>query len=186
MSGKLDHLSDLFKLQSDIDTKSLDFLMNALKKSNQDGFDYIEFKQAYNALTQLPMEPDLAMKSAFTTGGTMGLNKEGLLKSAEFYKQVIQREKAQFDVALKNQREQKIENRKSEQKNIQNQIDRNKDLVNKLQTEIEELQKQIDAVDKEIDAAVSKIEDSRYKFEHAFSEIITEINKDIELINQNI
>jgi hypothetical protein len=58
------------------------------------------------------MDQALAIKSAFTTGSTMGLNKENLLKSVDFYKQVIQKEKVQFDIALKNQREQKVDGRK--------------------------------------------------------------------------
>ncbi len=186
MSEKIDQLSDLFQFSSDIDTKSLDFLTMALRKNNQSGFDYIEFKQAYKALTKLPMDQALAVKSAFTTGSTMGLNKENLLKSVDFYKQVIQKEKVQFDIALKNQREQKVEARKAEQQSLIDQINRNKDLINKLQADIDDIQKKYDAVDKDIEAAVQKIEDSRYKFEHAFSEIITEISKDIDLINQNI
>lgn len=186
MSGKLDQLTTLFQLAPDIDPKSLEFLMKALEKSNQEGFDYIEFKQAYNALIQLPMDKNLAMKSAFTTGSTMGLSKEALLKSADFYKQVIQKEKVQFDSALKNQKEQRVDGRKAEQQKLQAQIDRNKDLINKLQAEINEYQKSIDGVDSEIEAAIAKIEDSRYKFEHTFAEIIAEFNKDIDLINQNI
>ena len=45
MSEKLDQLSSLFELTSESDIKSLEFLMKALEKSNQEGFDYIEFKQ---------------------------------------------------------------------------------------------------------------------------------------------
>ncbi len=186
MSGKLNQLSNLFKLSPETDQKSLEFMMMALEKNNQEGFDYIEFKQAYNALLLLPLEEVMAIKSAFTTGNTLGLTKEALLRSADFYKQVIQKEKVQFDAALKNQREQKIDGRKAEQQKLQDQITRNKDLINKLQTEINEYQKSIDGVDEEISAAIARMEDSRYKFEHTFSEIIAELTKDIELINQNI
>jgi len=186
MSGKLDQLSSLFQLSAETDSKSLEFLMKALEKSNQDGFDYIEFKQSYNALTLLPMDKALAMKSAYTTGSTMGLTKETLLKSADFYKQIIQKEKVQFDSALRNQKEQKIDGRKAEQQKLQSQIDRNKDLISKLQAEINDYQKSIDGVDSEIAESIAKIEDSRYKFEHTFAEIIAEFNKDMELINQNI
>ncbi|HRN34790.1 MAG TPA: hypothetical protein PLC76_10920 [Saprospiraceae bacterium] len=186
MSGKLNQLSNLFKLSPEADQKSLEFMMMALEKNNQEGFDYIEFKQAFNALLLLPLDEVMSVKSAFTTGNTLGLTKESLLRSADFYKQVIHKEKVQFDAALKNQREQKIDGRKAEQQKLQDQISRNKDLINKLQAEIDQYQKSIDGVDEEIEAAIAKIEDSRYKFEHTFSEIITQLSKDIELINQNI
>lgn len=75
---------------------------------------------------------------------------------------------------------------KAEQQKLQSQIDRNKDLISKLQSEINDYQKNIDGVDSQIAESIAKIEDSRYKFEHTFAEIITEFNKDIELINQNI
>ena len=61
MSEKLDQLSSLFELTSESDIKSLEFLMKALEKSNQEGFDYIEFKQSYAALIKLPMDKPLAM-----------------------------------------------------------------------------------------------------------------------------
>ena len=186
MSEKLDQLSSLFELTSESDIKSLEFLMKALEKSNQEGFDYIEFKQSYAALIKLPMDKPLAMMSAFTTGTTMGLTKDKLEKSPEFYKQIIQKEKVQFDSALKNQKEAKVDGRKAEQQKLQSQIDRNKDLISKLQSEINDYQKNIDGVDSQIAESIAKIEDSRYKFEHTFAEIITEFNKDIELINQNI
>ena len=142
-----------------------------------------------SSLFELTSESDiksLEFLSAFTTGTTMGLTKDKLVKSAEFYKQIIQKEKVQFDSALKNQKEAKVDGRKAEQQKLQSQIDRNKDLISKLQSEINDYQKNIDGVDSQIAESIAKIEDSRYKFEHTFAEIITEFNKDIELINQNI
>lgn len=174
-----DNNNKLFKISNEADIKSLQFLLRALDKNNQQGFDYIEFKQALEALKEIPMAEDLAIKSAYTTGMTMGLTKEKLIESAEFYKQVIQNEKAQFDVALKNQFNQKVSGRKTEQEKYQEQIERNEDLIKSLQNEVVELKKQIDLIDQEINQSVEKIEDSRYKFEHTFSEILSIINQDL-------
>ena len=48
------------------DDKSLKFIIRALDKSNLEGFDYLEFIQAVDNLKKLPMEEDLAFKSAFS------------------------------------------------------------------------------------------------------------------------
>lgn len=186
MPSNFEQLTSLFTVSDKLDPKSLEFLVKALAKGNQEGFDYIEFKQAYKALTQLPMDKALAMKSAFTTGMTMGLTKEKLLNSAEYYKQVVQKEKVLFDLALKNQTTQKVEGRKQEQIELQQQVDRNKELIASLQQEIEEFQKSIDGVDSEIQEAIRRIEDSRYRFENTFAEIIGEFSRDYDDINTNI
>jgi len=101
MQESSEKIKSLFSLNEEIDTKSMDFLVQALYKNNLPEFDYLEFKQSMMALINMPMEQTLAMKSAYTTGNTVGLTKENLLKSADFYKNILQQEKIQFDAALK-------------------------------------------------------------------------------------
>ncbi|HQW11735.1 MAG TPA: hypothetical protein PK076_03155 [Saprospiraceae bacterium] len=186
MQESSEKIKSLFSLNEEIDTKSMDFLVQALYKNNLPEFDYLEFKQSMMALINMPMEQTLAMKSAYTTGNTVGLTKENLLKSADFYKNILQQEKIQFDAALKNQTTSRIEGRKKEQTKLLSQIERNKELIRKLQEEMQQDQIQIDKITSEIDENINKIEQSRYKFEHTFSAILVQINQDIEDINKNL
>ena len=179
-------ISNLFIQSEEIDPKSMDYLVNALESNNQKDFDYLEFKQSLVAMAAFNMENELAMKSAFATGTTVGLTKESLLQSADFYKSILQKEKAMFDAALKKQNDQRVESRKNDQDKLTQQITRNKDLINKLQAEINENQKNIDNIDKEIADNIGKIEQTRYKFEHTFAEVINQINQDITNITKLI
>ena len=101
-------LKDLFGDHHGLDSKSVVFLMKALEKNNLPGFDYIEFKQALSALTEMNMDLGTAIKSAFVTGSTVGLTKEKLLESALHYAKIIAEEKVQFQKAVEKQIQQKI------------------------------------------------------------------------------
>lgn len=179
-------IAKLFTPNDEIDTKSMEYLVNALESNNQKSFDYLEFKQSLVALATLKMESEFAMKSAFATGSTVGLTKDGLLQSAEFYKTILQKEKTMFDSAIKKQNAQRIDSRKHEQEKLNQQIARNKELIQKLQAEIDESQRTVDAIDQEISENISKIEQTRYKFEHTFAEMINQINQDITNITKFI
>ena len=186
MASNQDNLSKIFTPNDEMDERSMEFLLNALLKNNQPDFDYLEFKQSLSALTQLPMDASLAMKSAFTTGATVGLTKDKLIQSAEYYKQILQKEKAQFDQALKNQNQQKVDGRKNDQQKLGTQIERNKELIRKLQEEIDAHQVEMDKINTEIEENITRIEQTRYKFEHTYSEMINQINQDISSINNSL
>ena len=111
---------------------------------------------------------------------------EKLIQSAEFYKQILQKEKVQFDLALKNQTQQKVEGRKGEQQKLAEQIQRNKELIRKLQEEIDDFQSEMDKINAEVEENIARIEQSRYKFEHTYSEMINQINQDILSINNSL
>lgn len=186
MAASSESFDKIFNTNDEMDPRSMEFLMNALQNNNQPDFDYLEFKQSLAALIQLPMDVTLAMKSAYTTGTTLGLTKEKLIQSAEFYKQILQKEKVQFDLALKNQTQQKVEGRKSEQQKLAEQIQRNKELIRKLQEEIDDFQSEMDKINAEVEENIARIEQSRYKFEHTYSEMINQINQDILSINNSL
>ena len=78
------------------DNRFANALMKALEKKNLDGFDYLEFKQSVTKLTDIGMDLDMAINSTFITGSSVGLTKDKLLKTAAYYAEVLQDEKAQF------------------------------------------------------------------------------------------
>ena len=90
------------------DQKSINFLSSAIEKNSLKGFDYIEFKKSLKAMQDMNLDSTTAIKSAFATASTMGLTKERLLHSIQHYKNVLSKEKSQFDDALKKQVDSRI------------------------------------------------------------------------------
>ena len=131
-------MNQLFMLDSHLDSKSVEFLMAAVEAANMPGFDYVEYKKALTNLAQLGIDQETAFKTAFATAATMGLTKEKLLSSAQFYKQVVEGERPKFDAALQRQEATRIGDNKAE-------VDKHKRLIDDNSLKIKQLQAEIAA-----------------------------------------
>lgn len=176
-------LKAIFGTVTGLDERSIEFLTAALSKNNLPGFDYLEFKQSLSALESMDMEEQTAFKSAFATAATMGLTKAKLLKTAEHYKMVLDKEKNQFDAALQKQMQQKVENKRKEIQTLIQKVEEYKKKIEELQEKIQRSQSTIDNADANIQDALDKIEGTRESFEFTFQSIQNQIDKDIENIN---
>ena len=74
-----ERILEIFSGIDKLDKKSVAFLLKAIKENNLPGFDYLEFKQSLNGLKKMDMDETTAIKSAFTTGSTVGLTKSKLI-----------------------------------------------------------------------------------------------------------
>lgn len=173
-------LKNLFSTSEHIDTKSYQFLLNAMEKNNIEGFDYLKFKQSLKALSSLNMDPDTAIKSTFATASTMGLTKDNLIKTATHYKNILSKEKEQFDKALEKQISDRIESRKAESVKLYQIIEQCEEQIKKLEEKIKECKQRIENTDNDIQDAENRIMSSKEKFESTFNEIVGQIEGDIE------
>lgn len=178
-------LKSIFGDHHGLDEKSVDFLTRALEKNNLPGFDYLEFKQSLRTLVdKMNLEEGTAMQSAFATASTVGLTKEKLLKTAQHYIAVLNKEKEQFDTAMKKQLVQRVESKTSEVEKLRKQIEEYKEKIKTLQAHIEKSQSTIDHADENIQAERDKIEQTRDNFEHTLQSILNEIEKDVDNIEK--
>lgn len=177
-------LKTLFGDLHGLDEKSVNFLTQALEKSNLPGFDFIEFKQSLSALSKMGMDETTSFKSAFATASTMGLTKAKLLETANHYKKVIVNEKSQFANALKNRMQQKVEGKKQEVVKLKDQITKHEEKINQLKEQITKYQATIDNADAQINEEITKIEATKSGFEHTHQSILNQIEKDIQNIDQ--
>ena len=176
MSAKL---ANMFGGLDNLDKKSVSFLLKAIEENNIPGFDYLEFKLALNGLKAMDMDDTTAIKSAFTTGSTVGLTKSKLINSAEHYKKVLMQEKSQFDTALKNQMSQRVHGKKEQKEKLTTKIEAYRAKITELEAEILKYQDKLNNADSEINAAREKIEDTRDKFEKTFEDFMDQIDRDI-------
>lgn len=167
-----------------LDERSVESLVKALERENLPGFDYLEFKQALYALQQMNMDESTAFRSAFATAATMGLTKEKLLKTADHYKNVLAKEKQSFDQAMQGQIVQRVEGKRKEVLLLEKKVEEYRAKIAQLQAEIIKAEQTIADADSNIEAARLSIEDVRDKFESTYKSIVTQINLDIEDIQQ--
>ena len=179
-------ISQLLGLEGTTDQKSVDFLENAMVKQTQPGFDYLKFKQSIEQLAGLKLDTPTSLKSAFATASTMGVTKDSLLQSARHYLTILGDEKKQFDQALNNQVQQRIDSRKDELLKLQQQIEDHKRQIGKLEKQILEFQEKILRSDEEVTEAKASIEQTKMKFESTYQQFVSAIEKDMTAIQQHL
>jgi len=179
-------ISQLLKLGNNADQKSIDFLENAMIKATQPGFDYLKFKQSIEQLASLNLDAATSLKSAFATASTMGVTKDSLLQSGRHYLTILGDEKKQFDQALTNQVQQRVDSKKEELQKLQLQIEENKKQIAKLEKQIIDFQERIAKSDDEAGDAKASIEQTKSKFENTYQLFVSAIEQDMVAIQQNL
>ena len=169
-----------------LDERSLEFLVSAIEKNNLPGFDYCEFKRAIVSLLQMKLDEPTAHKSAFATAATVGVTKEKLIETAAYYKNVVEKEREQFDKALENQNVTKITARREETKRLRDQIERHKADIARLQDEIAGYLNQIEQAEAAVKLEGEKLEKAKSAFEKTHQSVVLQIDKDIENMHKHL
>jgi hypothetical protein len=179
----IENMKNLFGDNHGLDEKSVEFITKAIEKANLPGFDYVEFKMALTNLAKMNIDEATAIKSAYGTAMTMGLTKEKLLETANHYKNILLKEKEQFDAASIKQQDNKIGNNLKQADELQKKIVDNELTIKRLQQEIDESRIKIRDLDYEREQVSSKIEEAKTKFLFTHQSILNQIEKDIENIS---
>jgi chromosome segregation ATPase len=180
----MDIQSSMFKGLEGLDERSVKFLVDALQKSNLPGFDYMEFKQSLENLSALGLDDIAAMRSAFATAKTVGLSKDKLLKTAAHYRDVLNKEKAQFDAAVQKQIENKVRAKQAEVERLHKQMEDYKAKIRDLENKMAAAQQTINDADSMAQDAMQKIESTKNGFDATLKVLMQEIEEDIQNIQQ--
>lgn len=140
------------------DPKFVEVLLKAIEANNLEGFDYLEFKQSLQNLSNVQMDEKTRYQSAFAMAKTMGATPSKLVNSAQHYINVLKKEEAKFSDALQNQRKKQVHDR-------ENGIKQKERLIIEKQKKIEQLQKEIEADTKSLEADRTAINQSLAKVE---------------------
>ncbi|PPK85948.1 hypothetical protein CLV84_2861 [Neolewinella xylanilytica] len=159
-------------------------LMKALEKKNLEGFDYLEFKQSVGRLTEIGMDLDTAINSAFITGSSVGLTKDKLIKTANYYADVLQDEKSQFMRSLEKHLVDNVEGKAKQTSELKKKIATWEAKIQQLQEQIDAAKTQIESADSQISAARAKAEENQQGFDEALEVITNTIRKDVEDIRR--
>ncbi len=159
-------------------------LLNAIESNNLDGFDYLEFKHSLQSLSNLPMDEATKYQSAFKIASTMGLTLEKLLQSAEHYKGVLNNEKEKFRAQLEKRVNESIYSRDKERQQLETSIQQKQARIKALQEEISQHKEALGNVEGQVEEAVEKVETTKNSFILTFSNLMEQLEGDIQKISQ--
>ncbi len=161
------------------DAKFVDVLLKSIEAANLDGFDYLEYKQSLQSLTDMEMDEATKYKSAFAMAKTMGATPTKLVTSAKHYLTVLKKEELKFKEALKNQREKQITGKEEEIKNHQRLAQEKEKQIEKLKKEIDIHNKKLEQIKSTINQSAAKVEATNERFLVALHLVRSQIENDM-------
>jgi hypothetical protein len=171
---------------TNVNTKFIDVLMQSLEENNQQGLDYLEFKQSLRSLEKMPMDEAIKFHSAFAMAQSMGATSKKLIDSAKFYIQVLQNEEKKFTETLQRQFNEQVQTREEKLKTSHETIEEKKKLINELLAEIDQIEKSSVMMKQEKEDAAERITNASTEFGKALHFLTEKINSDIEKIGKFI
>ncbi len=178
------HTKELFADGKSVDDKSLEMLVKVIEDNNLPGFDYYEFKRSVAMLKSMSLDEATAYKSAFQTASTLGLTKEKLVETAQYYRNLMEKEQAQFLAALEKQYQIRVTDKQTEMDRLRDQITRHEADINRLQEEIATYKRQVSQLESSMATDSEKIETRRTGFESTLKSVVLTIDADIEKMHQ--
>lgn len=172
-------LDQAFNTMSQEDERFANVLMKALEDKNLDGFDYLEFKQSVAKLIAIGMDQDTAIKAAYSTGTTAGLTLEKLIKTARYYTEVLQDEKAKFMNSMEKHLMSNVEGKAKQTSELKKKIANWEAKIEQLRAEITRAKEQIDSAEDLINNAKEKASLNQRGFDEALDVITTAIRQDV-------
>ena len=176
-------LKKIFGDLSSLDSKMTNALLKAMKENFVEEFDYLRFKQSVQNMNEMGLDQETSIKSAFATASTMGLTKDKLIKTANHYKTVLNKERDEFTKALQGQMKSKIDDKRAEAATLQKTIEDYQKKIAKMKAEMEIYQKKINGVEGQVEKAKAKIEDTRVKFANVYTSLSEKIDDDISKLD---
>ncbi len=168
----------------EVSEKFMNILLGAINKNNQEGFDYIEFKQSLQSLTKMDMDEKTRIQSAYAMAKTMGATKQRLVETANYYLGILSKESEKFGAAVSSQMNKQVGSKQTRAKDIKLSIQNKTKQIEQLTKEIEALKVDQEKTSKEIASSEVKVLKTKNDFLSTYELLKHKINKDIELIEK--
>lgn len=179
-------LRKLLHVPAELDKRSTQALLDAIKDSYIAEFDYLKFMHSVQTLQNMEMDEETAFKSAFATARTMGFTKEAFVKTHRYYLKVLSNQRERFAEALKRQREEKISGKSDKFAEIRKRIADNEKKIKKLQEENKAYALKLEQSDSTIEKEKAKLKKVTKNFVKSYEFIETQLKTDLELFEKYI
>lgn len=167
-----------------ISQKYYNMLMKAIEMNNVKGFDYLEFKHSLTALKNIPIDESAKFQSAFATASTLGLTKQKLIDSANFYKKVLGKEKESFRTELQKHIGGRLHKSESRTNDLAQIIQQKSEQIKKLTQEISQHQAELENTHKQIGELKEKVGVERDSFINTYNHLLEQMDKDVQNIHK--
>jgi predicted RNase H-like nuclease (RuvC/YqgF family) len=159
-------------------------LFSAIEKNNQEGFDYLEFRNSLQSLKEMNLDEATRIKSAMAMAKSMGASLATIVTSGQQYLQVLKTEQGKFDEAMKNQRAQQIGNKEQEMQELANAVKAKEEEIKKLQQGIEQTKQKYVELSQQIKDATRHIESTKNDFVATYESLVGQIQGDLNKIQE--
>lgn len=170
----------------EVDQQFMDILLESVTKNNQEGYDYLEFKQALQSLKKMDMDEETRFKSAYAMAQTMGASRERILSTGDIYLKVLKSEEEKFMISVANQRQSKIDERKQELLRIDKWIVEKEAEIEKLKEKIKSKKESKETFRSELKETAEKIKTVQTNFEATYVFLSNQIKEDLNNIKQHL
>ncbi len=167
-----------------VNDKLAKLLLDAIEKNNQEGFDYLEFKNSLQSLKEMNMDDTTRMKSALAMAKSMGASLETIVTSGQHYLQILKGEQGKFSDAMSNQRSQQVGNKQQQLQDLEKSVKAKEEQILHLQKEIEGIKKEHLGLQQQIEEATKNIEATRLDFETTYNIVAGQIQQDLTKIQE--
>ena len=168
----------------EVSEKFMNILLGAINKNNQEGFDYIEFKQSLQSLSTMDMDEQTKIQSAFAMAKTMGATKPKLIETANYYLGILAKESEKFSAAVSSQMTKQVGSKQTKHKDIELSIQNKTKQIEELSNQIDALKVDLEKTNKAIASSEVKVIKTRNDFQSTYALLKQKIHKDIELIEK--
>lgn len=182
----IDITNDSSTVSSEDTDKFVNILFGAIEKNNIKGFDYLEYIQSISNLKKQGLESDenKLFSTAFALAKTLNINKETLVKSADFYLGILKNEEQHFNESLNNNAKVKLQEKNKALETTLSELEKDKKKLELLQKEIINKEKKAKQIKHELDTAADKVKSIKAGFNNALKQITGKIESDKEKINK--
>lgn len=164
------------------DERFFNVLFDAMNAADQQGFDYLEFKQALNSLKAVHMDEATRFKSAFAMANTMGLTAQKLEVSIQHYIQTLNKEERNFEQVVERQMSLQVHEKENELININKEIETLHNEIEAIQQRIRVLQGNASEITDSISQAADKIMATKNDFHRTMDYIVQQMQQDLSAI----
>ncbi len=182
----IEDLKTIFRREGITDDKSLIYISNALVRNNQEGYDYLELKLALDKMSRMDITGDMAVRSAFAAASAMGIDKKKLIDSIVVYREILIKERTDFDTALQDAMKRKVETREKDILELENKRIALEDELKRIQVAISTSEEQIANARLAIESASSELAIAEKVYNDTCNQVLQIMDEDSALLEKLI
>ena len=156
------------------------------EQANLPGPDYFEFYKMMETLEVHIHDENARLAATFASLSIQGLTKQTLIDTANKYKVVVERDKADFEKAVSDKLRMEVGQKQTSINDLEKKIVMNSEQIQKLTKEITDAQVQIGKMKAEVADAGNKLSKNGEGYKIACQAILNKINSDIQKIQSTL